>query len=223
MGESIVRMANVRQAAIVQQNLLQDERRYRLAQFRAGFHYPQAQRNDLRSQQEGNHFLLVGFHQRSDHPERGQPQILERTRLGRGVQERIQEQRNMGRQENGSGLRMGRHTLQQGQRVTDPVRLVSRQSGRIDRRIDVDDFLQQCRRGSKTVPQHRGQIRHRFALFAQLQQGGFTRFRIRQLVDPLEDFLAIGRRLQTGGALLGGHRCGSQLERIPNRTLCNQQ
>ena len=107
------------------------------------------------------------------------------------MQERIQEERNVGGQEGGARLRMGGDTLQQGQRIAHPVRLVRGQGGRIDGRVDVDDLLQQGGRRAEAVPQHRGQVGDGFPLLAQLEQGRLARFRIGQLVYPLEHLLGV--------------------------------
>lgn len=61
--ETVVCLADVRQAALVQQDLLQDERGDRLGQLRPGLHDPETQRYDLRRQEERDHLLLVRLEQ----------------------------------------------------------------------------------------------------------------------------------------------------------------
>ena len=81
MTEPIVRLTDVRKTAVVQQNLLQDERGHSFTQLGAALHDAQAKRNDLRGEQKRNYLLLVGFYQRSNHSQTRQSEILERTRL----------------------------------------------------------------------------------------------------------------------------------------------
>lgn len=95
MRESIIGLTDVRQAAVVEQNLLENKSRDSLRQLRSALHDPQAQRNNFRREQERDDFLLVGLHQRSDDSETCETQVLERTSLGRCVEERVEEQRNV--------------------------------------------------------------------------------------------------------------------------------
>lgn len=41
------------------------------------------------------------------------------------------------------------------------------------------------------MPEHGGQVRHRFTFLAQLKQGIFSGLRAGQLIDPLVDFLPV--------------------------------
>lgn len=45
--EAFVGMADIGETHVIEQDLLDDEDSHRLAQFRAGFHDPKAQRDDL--------------------------------------------------------------------------------------------------------------------------------------------------------------------------------
>lgn len=152
MREAVVGLADVREAAVVEQDLLQDERGHGLAQLRARLHDAQAQRNDLGGEQEGDHLLLVRLDQRPNHAQTGQAQVLERTGLGGGVQERVEEERDVRLQEDGTGLGVAGHALQQGEGVAHAIGLVGGERGRIDRRVDVDDLLQEGGRGAEAVP-----------------------------------------------------------------------
>lgn len=67
----LVRLANVLQAHIVQQNLLHDEDGDGFAQLAAGLHDAQAQRDDLGREQEVDDVRGVVFDQRADHAEGG--------------------------------------------------------------------------------------------------------------------------------------------------------
>jgi hypothetical protein len=79
--EAVVSLADVRQPAVVEQDLLKDEGGDGFRQFRAALHDPQAQRDDFGGEQERDDFLLVGLHQSPDDSETRQTQILKRTRL----------------------------------------------------------------------------------------------------------------------------------------------
>lgn len=61
-----VRGADVVQAIVVQQDLLHDKDGDRLAELRAGFHDAQAQRDDLRRQEEVDHLGRVILDQGAD-------------------------------------------------------------------------------------------------------------------------------------------------------------
>ena len=58
------------------------------------------------------------------------------------MQERVEVQRDVREQEGRSCLGVRGNALQQCQGVADPVGLVSCQHGRVDRWVDVDDFLE---------------------------------------------------------------------------------
>ena len=55
-------------------------------------------------------------------------------------------------------FRMRRNTLQQGQRIAHAIRLLRRQRGRINGKVDGDNLLKQRRNGAERVPQHGRQI-----------------------------------------------------------------
>ena len=88
-------MADVTQAKVVQQDLLNDEYRDRLGQLRTGLHDAKAEWNDLRGEQKVDDFGAVVFDKRSNHAERSQTQVLERTRFGSGVEKGIEEERDV--------------------------------------------------------------------------------------------------------------------------------
>ena len=93
--EPLVGSANVVQAVVVQQDLLHDEDGDRLAELRAGLHDAQAKGDDLGGKEEVDHLSRVILNQRADNSEGGQAQILERTGLGRRVQEGVEEERDV--------------------------------------------------------------------------------------------------------------------------------
>lgn len=93
--ESLVCGANIVEAVVVEQNLLDNENRHRLAELGPRLHDAKTQRNDLGGQQEVDHLSRVILNQRTDHSQRREPQVFERPRLGGCVEEWIQEKRNM--------------------------------------------------------------------------------------------------------------------------------
>ena len=96
VGEALVSVADVVQAAHVKQDLLQDEGCHRFGQLTASFHYPQAQRDYLSGEEKGDDILLICFDQGSDDTEAGQAQVLKGAALAGGVEKRIEEQRYVG-------------------------------------------------------------------------------------------------------------------------------
>lgn len=69
--------------------------------------------------------------------------------------------------------------------------------------VSISD-LQKSRYSTARVPEHRRQVRHRFSLLAELQQGILSCFWAGELIDPLIDLLTVHLR-QT--------RCGYSLKR----------
>ena len=57
--EPLIRMADIRQTRLVQQDLLNDEDSNSLGELRAGLHDPQAEWDYLRREQEVNHGRVV--------------------------------------------------------------------------------------------------------------------------------------------------------------------
>lgn len=93
--EALVRVADVGEAHVVEQDLLHDEDRDRLAQLRARLHDAQTQRDDLGREQEVDHLGRIVLDERADDAERGEAQVFERAGLGGGVEEGIEEERNV--------------------------------------------------------------------------------------------------------------------------------
>lgn len=144
MGEAIVSLADVREPAVVQENLLENEGGDGLGQLRAAFHNSQAERNNLSRQQEGDDFLFVCFHERADDSQAGETEVLEGPGLRRCVQEWIQEEWSVSGEEHRASLRVRRDILEQRQSVANPVGLLSGECRWSYRRVDVDDLLQKC-------------------------------------------------------------------------------
>ena len=141
--KSLVSSTNICKAYIVEQNFLYNEDRHRLAQFRTGFHDTEAKGNDLRGKKEVDDIRGVIFHQGTDHAQGSKTEIFKRARLGRGIEKRIEEKRNMGYSEQRishgisnekkkktqghtiqkqcAGLVMRRNTLEQSQCIADTI------------------------------------------------------------------------------------------------------
>ena len=98
----------------------------------------------------------------------GKSEILKGPRLGGRVEEWVEIEGNVREQKRGPGVGVRGDTLQQRQRVAHPVGLMRRQGRRVDRRINVDDFLKQCSDRPERVPQHWRQIRYHFPLLAAM-------------------------------------------------------
>ena len=135
MRESIECLTDVIQAAIIGENLLQDERGDRLGQFTAGLHDAQRQRNDLGGEKEIDHFGFVGLHQSADDAERREPKVFEWTRRRLHVQEWIEKERNIRLDEERARFRMRGDALEEREGIANAVRLLSRESRRGDVRV----------------------------------------------------------------------------------------
>jgi len=90
--KALVRLADVLQAHIIQQDLLHDEDGHRLAQLGARLHDPQAQRDDLGGEQEVDDLRAVVLDQRTDDTQGGEAEVLEGSALGGGVEEGVEEE-----------------------------------------------------------------------------------------------------------------------------------
>lgn len=66
-----------------------------LAKFGACFHYTEAEGDDLRGQQEIDDFGRVVLHESADNAEGGQAEVLEGARLGSGVEEGVEVERDV--------------------------------------------------------------------------------------------------------------------------------
>lgn len=100
---------------------------------------------------------------------------------------------------------MAGKTLEERKGIADPVTLVSRESRRIDRWIDIDDLLKKRSHSTERVPKHGRQVGNDLAFLAQLEQSVLPGLRVRQLDYPGVDLLAVDRRLQGSRTLLGTH------------------
>jgi hypothetical protein len=118
--EALVGVTDVGEPGLVEEDLLHDEDRDSLGEFRAGLHDAQAERDDLRREEEVDHRVVVvllggrvrvrkgwgrvggckggastHLDESADDAEGGEAQILEWARFGSRIQEGIQEERYM--------------------------------------------------------------------------------------------------------------------------------
>lgn len=169
--ESLVRLADVRQTHVIQQDLLNDENRDRLAELRAGLHDAKAQGNDLGGEEESDDVrVVVLLDQCPDDTERGETQIFKGAGLGGGVEEWVEEERDVRLQEKTAGLAVARNALQQSKSVADTVAGLCGQRRRREQRVDRDDLLKKRRHDAETVPKHKRKVLVLFALLAELEQ-----------------------------------------------------
>jgi hypothetical protein len=90
--EAFVRLADVGEASVVEEDFLDDEDGDGLAQLGAGLHDAEAQRDDLSRKEEVDDLGGVVLDQGADDAQRGQTKVLERARLGGGIQEWVEEE-----------------------------------------------------------------------------------------------------------------------------------
>lgn len=185
--EALVRLANVRQPKVIEEDLLNDEDGDRLAKFRPGFHDTQTERNDLGGKKKIHNFGRVVLDEGADDSKRCEAEVLEWSRLRGRVEKRIQEERQMSAEKEWSRLGVRCHTLQQRQCITDPVRRCSRQLGWVEEWVDRDDLLEEYRHDTEGVPDDQGQFGDLFALLAKFEQGGFASSGNEELSNPFED------------------------------------
>ena len=131
-------------------------------------HDAQTEGDDLRGEEEVDDLLLVRLDEGPNHPERGEPEVLEGPGLRDGVEEGVEVEGDVGQEEGGPGVGVAGHTLQQGQGVTHPVALVGGEDGRVDGGVDVDDLLEQGGHGAEAVPEHGGEVRDDLPLLGEL-------------------------------------------------------
>ena len=102
---------------------------------------PETQRYDLCGEQEVDDLLFVCLHQRADHPEAGQPQVLEGSGLGDCVEEGVEVQGYVREQEGGARILVGSDALKERECVAHSVGLVGSQRWRVDCRVNIDYLL----------------------------------------------------------------------------------
>jgi hypothetical protein len=93
----LVRLADVGEAEVVEEDLLNDEDGNCLGELRAGLHDAEAERDDLGGEEEVDDVrVVVLLYKGANDAERGEPEILERPSLGGRVEEGVEEERNVG-------------------------------------------------------------------------------------------------------------------------------
>lgn len=93
--EALVGGADVVEPVVVEQNLLHDEDGDGLAKLRASLHDSKAEGDDLGGEEKVDDVGGVVLDERADDAEAGEPQVFERSRLGRRVEEGIEEERDV--------------------------------------------------------------------------------------------------------------------------------
>lgn len=95
--EALVGLANVGEADIIEQDLLDNEDGDRLAELAAGLHDSQTQGDDLGAEEERNDLAVVGLlDEGADDAEGRQSEVFKGSCLGCSVEERIQEEGYVG-------------------------------------------------------------------------------------------------------------------------------
>lgn len=83
--EPLIRLADILQPHIIQQNLLHDKYRHGFGEFRAGLHDAQAEGDDFGGEEEVDHFAAVVFDEGADDAQAGEAQVFEGAGFGGGV------------------------------------------------------------------------------------------------------------------------------------------
>lgn len=160
--EPLVRLANVRQPHIIEQDLLDDKDGDRLGKLAARLHDAEAEWDNLRRQEKVDDIGRVVLDESSDYAQGREAEVLKGTGLGRRVEERVEEEgnvcwgesdagpvssgaRSFTIQKQSAGLVVRGYALQQRERITDAVGRARVQARRRKQRIDKDDFLHQRR------------------------------------------------------------------------------
>jgi hypothetical protein len=93
--KALVRLADVCESNVIEQNFLNDEDGNGLAQLRPCFHDPQAERDDLSCQEEVDHFRGIVLYKCTNDSQRSKSEVLKWSRLGCRVEKRIKEERDV--------------------------------------------------------------------------------------------------------------------------------
>lgn len=87
--EALVCLTDIGKADVVEQDLLHNEDSNSLTKLRACLHNTKAERDDLGCEEKVDHLGGVVLDERTDDTQGGQAEVLEGTRLGRGVEEGV--------------------------------------------------------------------------------------------------------------------------------------
>lgn len=90
--EALIGGADVVEAIVIKQNLLHNEDGHSLAKFGASLHDSQAERDNLGCEEEVDDFRRVVLHECSNDTKARQSEILKWPRLGRRIEERVEEE-----------------------------------------------------------------------------------------------------------------------------------
>lgn len=93
--ESLVRLADVLQPHVIEQDLLYDEDGDCLAQLRPGLHDTETEGDDFGGEQEVDDFGAVVLDESADHTEGGQAEVFEGPRFRGRVEEGVEEEGDM--------------------------------------------------------------------------------------------------------------------------------
>lgn len=93
--EALVRLTDIVEAHVVEENFLDNENGYSLTELTASLHDAQAQRDDLRGKKEVDDIRRVVLNERANDTEGSEAQIFERARLGGGIEEWVEEERDV--------------------------------------------------------------------------------------------------------------------------------
>lgn len=159
--EALVRGADVVEAIVVEQYFLHNEYGHRLAELRARLHDAEAERDDLGGQEEVDDVGRVVLDQGTDDAEAREAQVFKGPRLGRRVEEGVQEEGDVGCEstsarervisrvrrrtveEQGASVVVRCHALQECQGVADAIGGGRGELGGIEESVDGNDFLQE--------------------------------------------------------------------------------
>lgn len=93
--EALVGSADIVEAVIVEEDLLDDEDGHGLTKFRARLHDAQAERDDLGCEEEVDDLGRIILNEGADNTQASETKVFERSRLGGGVEEGVEEEGNV--------------------------------------------------------------------------------------------------------------------------------
>lgn len=88
-------------------------------------------------------------------------------------------------EEQGAGLVVRCHTLEEGEGVADAVGGSRGELGRVEQGVDGNDLLDERGHDTEGVPQDQGELRNLFALLAELQEGLLARVLVEEIGNVL--------------------------------------
>mmetsp|Transcript_25140 Transcript_25140/g.52069 ORF Transcript_25140/g.52069 Transcript_25140/m.52069 type:complete len:349 (+) Transcript_25140:249-1295(+) len=200
--------AHVRQADFVEEYLLHDEGGDGLAEFGPRLHDAEAERYDFRLEQKVDDVGIVHFDQGADDSQGGETEVLEGAGFGLGVEEGVEVEGDVGREEESAGVGVGGHALEEGQGVAHPVGGVGREGRGGEEGVDADDFLEEGGDGAVGVPEDGGQVGEVLAVFGQFEEDALALLGVDELQD--EDVEFFDRAGVDGAGGVGGGGAGGE-------------